>query len=35
MYPTDEIYPYIFNFSETKSPNPLLEFLGYSGTNFI
>jgi len=35
MYPTDEIYPLIFDFSETESYNIKYEDLGYSGTNFV
>jgi hypothetical protein len=35
MYPTDKIYPIIFNFSESESVNELFEDLGYEGANFI
>ena len=35
MYPTDEIYGALFNFSETKTYNYRFETLGYEGSNFI
>jgi hypothetical protein len=35
MYPTDEIFESIFNFTEKVSPNEHFETLGYEGANFI
>ena len=35
MYPTDEIFKKIFDFSWTKSPIEHFETLGYEGSNFI
>jgi hypothetical protein len=35
MYPTDEIYEAIFNFSEKDSPIEHFEILGYEEANFI
>jgi hypothetical protein len=35
MYPTGEIYPIIFNFTETESPIEHFEILGYEGANFV
>jgi hypothetical protein len=35
MYPTDMIYPYVFNFTETDSPIEHFEELGYGGANFV
>ena len=35
MYPTDEIYPVIFNFTGTDSPIEHFEELGYEGANYI
>jgi hypothetical protein len=35
MYPTDDIYPKVFNFSETESPIEHFEILGYEGANFV
>jgi hypothetical protein len=35
MYPTDEIYEAIFNFSEKDSPIEHFEILGYEGASFI
>jgi hypothetical protein len=35
MYPTDEIFEKVFDFSETTSPIEHFETLGYEGYNFI
>ena len=35
MYPTDEIFEFLFDFSETISPIEHFESLGYEGSNFI
>jgi hypothetical protein len=35
MYPTGDIYPKIFDFSETDSPIEHFEILGYEGANFV
>jgi hypothetical protein len=35
MYPTDEIFEEMFDFSETDSPIEHFETLGYEGSNFI
>ena len=35
MYPTDEIFEEVFDFSETESPIDHFETLGYEGSNFI
>ena len=35
MYPTDEIYPLFFDFSESESVNEQFEDLGYEGANFV
>jgi hypothetical protein len=35
MYPTDIIYPLLFNFTEKDSPIEHFEVLGYEGGNFI
>lgn len=35
MYPTDEIFEEVFNFTETDSPIVHFESLGYEGANFI
>ena len=35
MYPTDEIFEEIFDFSATESPIKHFETLGYEGSNFI
>ena len=35
MYPTDEIFEELFDFSETSSPIEHFETLGYEGSNFI
>ena len=35
MYPTDEIYGAIFNFTESESPIDQFEDLGYEGANYL
>ena len=35
MYPTDEIFQYVFNFSESETINDQFEDLGYEGANFV
>ena len=35
MYPTDEIYPLFFDFSESECVNEQFEDLGYEGANFV
>ena len=35
MYPTDEIYEKIFNFTSSDSPIEQLEDLGYEGANYM
>ena len=35
MYPTDEIFDSVFDFTETQSPIVHFETLGYEGSNFI
>ena len=35
MYPTDTIYPLVFNFTETESMHEKFENLGYEGSNFV
>ena len=35
MYPTDEIYEKVFEFTESKSPVDQFEDLGYEGANFL
>lgn len=35
MYPTDLIYPVVFNFTDTDSPIEHFEDLGYEGSNFV
>jgi hypothetical protein len=35
MYPTDDIYEAMFNFSEKDPPIPHFEILGYEGASFI
>ena len=35
MYPTDEIYEEVFDFSESESPIEQFEDLGYEGANFL
>jgi hypothetical protein len=35
MYPTDEIYEALFNFSDKDPPIAHFEILGYEGANFI
>lgn len=35
MYPTDEIFGYFFNFTDSDSPIEYFEDLGYEGANFV
>ena len=35
MYPTDLIYPVVFNFTDTDSPIEHFEELGYEGANYV
>ena len=35
MYPTDVLYEYLFNFTESESPIEYFEELGYEGANFV
>ena len=35
MYPTDEIFPLVFDFTEKDSPIEHFETLGYENANFI
>jgi hypothetical protein len=35
MYPTDEIFEAIFDFTEKDSPIEHFETLGYEGANFV
>ena len=35
MYPTDEIYEELFDFTESESPVEQFEDLGYEGANFM
>ena len=35
MYPTDVLFPLIFNFTEKDSPIEHFEVLGYTGSNFV
>ena len=35
MYPTDIIFPLIFNFTEKEAPIEHFEVLGYEGANFV
>ena len=35
MYPTDEIYGEVFNFTESESPIEQFEDLGYEGANYM
>ena len=35
MYPTDLIYPLLFNFTDKASPIEHFEVLGYEGANFV
>ena len=35
MYPSDEIFEVIFNFTEKDSPIEHFETLGYEGANFV
>ena len=35
IYPTDDIYEYVFDFTETESPIKRFEVLGFEGANFV